>query len=68
MNVRMLRAPDAATYVGLALQTLAKLRVAGNGPKFCKLGRAVAYDPRDLDEWLAAHKRQSTSEAPPNAA
>jgi predicted DNA-binding transcriptional regulator AlpA len=64
MAVHMLRSPDAAKYVGLAPQTLAKFRVVGNGPKFCKLGRIVVYDPRDLDEWLHTLKRRSTSESP----
>ncbi len=32
-------------------------------PPFLKLGRAVRYDRRDLDEWLAARKRTTTSPA-----
>ncbi len=58
----MLRAPDAAKYLGLAESTLAKLRMGRDGPAFHKLGRAVAYDHTDLDAWLAAH-RVETGEA-----
>ncbi len=32
-------------------------------PPFLKLGRAVRYDRRDLDEWLAARRRTTTSDA-----
>lgn len=52
----------AAKYVGLARQTLAKLRTIGGGPKFEKLGTRVVYDPDDLDAWLALRKRSSTSD------
>lgn len=57
-----LRTPDAATHVGLAASTLEKLRVVGGGPVFMKLGRAVVYDVADLDAWLAAQRRTSTSD------
>jgi hypothetical protein len=58
----LLVAEDAAPYVGLARQTLAKMRVSGEGPPFHKIGRRVAYDRRDLDIWLALRKRRSTSD------
>jgi excisionase family DNA binding protein len=53
---------DAATYVGLAVQTLAEMRVSGESPTFHKLGRRVLYDREDLDAWLATRKRASTSD------
>jgi excisionase family DNA binding protein len=58
---RVLSAQEAAAYVGLSKQTMAKLRVYGGGPPFLKLGRRVLYDPTDLDQWLASHRRASTS-------
>jgi hypothetical protein len=30
---------------------------------FIKLGRRVVYDPADLDAWLAAGRRRSTSDS-----
>jgi hypothetical protein len=63
MNHCMLAAVDAARYLGLAVQTLAKLRLSGNGPPFAKLGRRVVYDPQDLEYWLSQRKRTSTSQA-----
>lgn len=51
----------AATRTGLSGSTLRKLRLTGDGPRFLKLGRAVRYRAADLDEWLAARTRSSTS-------
>jgi predicted DNA-binding transcriptional regulator AlpA len=52
----------AAGYTGISASTLNKLRVFGGGPVFLKLGRRVAYDVADLDAWLAARRRRSTSD------
>jgi hypothetical protein len=42
---------------------LAKLRVSGGGPTYYKVGgKIVVYDRADLDEWLSARRRTSTSE------
>lgn len=61
-----LRAPAAAAYLGLSPSTLAKLRCAGGGPAFTKLGRVVVYERYDLDAWVDAQgKRHSTSEPTP---
>ena len=60
---RMFRTEDAANYVGLSSSTLAKLRLAGDGPQYIKIGKSVVYDPVDLDAWLASKRRYSTSVA-----
>ena len=60
---RLLIAKDAASYIGLAAQTLAKMRVTGDSPPFYKVGRQVLYDRADLDAWLAERRRRSTSDA-----
>lgn len=59
-----LRPPMAAKFIGVAVSTLARWRVEGNGPKFCRPGgkRFVLYSKADLIDWLEANKRQSTSE------
>lgn len=57
-----LRPTAAATYVGLAVPTLAKLRVTGDGAPYSKIGRAVIYAVADLDAWLEANKRKHTAE------
>lgn len=60
---RMLVAEDAATYLGMATQTLAKLRWSGDSPPFFKVGRKVVYAREDLDSWLALRRRRSTSDS-----
>ena len=52
----------AATYLGANPRTLEGWRVRGGGPRFIKVGRRVVYRRRDLDEWLAARERASTSD------
>ncbi|MEO7470140.1 MAG: helix-turn-helix domain-containing protein [Sphingobium limneticum] len=52
----------AAALLGLAEQTLRKLRTTGGGPPFVKLGRAVRYRPSDLEAWLSARLMTSTSD------
>jgi len=60
---RRVSAPEAAQYLGFSASTLAKLRISGGGPRYLKLNRRVAYDTRDLDAWLAARRRSSTSDS-----
>jgi predicted DNA-binding transcriptional regulator AlpA len=59
---RMLRTPEAAAYCGSSASTFEKLRLSGGGPGYVKMGRRVVYDPTDLDAWLAANRRVSTSD------
>jgi hypothetical protein len=54
--------PEAAVYAGFSKSKLDKLRVFGGGPVFIKAGRVVLYDIADLDRWLGAQRRTSTSD------
>ncbi len=60
---RLMGTPEAAVFLGLAVQTLAKMRVSGESPPFYKLGRQVLYDRAELEDWIAARKRRSTSDS-----
>ena len=60
-SIRTLRTAEAATYCGSAKSTFEKLRVVGGGPRFFRLGRTVVYDTRDLDDWLEAKPRYSST-------
>ncbi len=53
----------AATFTGLAVATLAKLRCIGGGPQYLKLGRKVVYRRSDLASWLDARRVANTTEA-----
>jgi predicted DNA-binding transcriptional regulator AlpA len=66
VGARVLRTPQAAEYVGLSASTLEKLRLRGNGPTYQKAGpKIVVYRPEDLDAWLDAQRRRSTSDTRP---
>ncbi|TKV78925.1 helix-turn-helix domain-containing protein [Bradyrhizobium elkanii] len=54
----------AAKHVCLSPGTLNRLRVTGDGPVFIRpVPGRVVYDVTDLDAWLWARRRKSTSEA-----
>ncbi len=53
---------QAADFLNLSPRTLEKLRVVGGGPTFSKLGRRVVYAQEDLQSWVAAKRRTSTSD------
>ncbi len=57
-----LDARRAAALLNLSPSTLAKWRVSGKGPKFVKLGSRVGYRTSDLEDWLDAQTRMSTSD------
>jgi len=59
-----LNAKQAAEYLGLKPNTLAKMRVYGNGPAYRKHGQRVLYSLDDLTTWSDASRRSSTSEVP----
>jgi predicted DNA-binding transcriptional regulator AlpA len=63
---RRLNVEGAARYTGLSVSTLNKMRCRSSlGPPFLKLGHGrgrVVYDTAQLDEWLARHRKTSTSQ------
>jgi predicted DNA-binding transcriptional regulator AlpA len=60
---KVVTAGEAAHLVGLSASTLAKLRLNGNGPPYCKLGRRVVYRPADLETWLQSRTARDTTDA-----
>lgn len=60
---------EAARRLGLKVSTMRRWRWQGIGPVFCRIGAAIRYDPCDLDAFIAAGRRASTSaDQPPSAA
>ncbi len=41
---------------------LNKARLNGDGPNFIKIGRAVRYEPAEIERWLASKRKISTSQ------
>ncbi|AMD61583.1 transcriptional regulator [Agrobacterium tumefaciens] len=60
---RFVRTVEAARLLGLSPRTLEKHRCDGTGPIYHKLGGRVVYTIADLQTWIEAAARQSTSEA-----
>jgi len=58
----ILKTEEAAAYCGSSASTFEKLRLTGGGPVYSKIGRRVVYRVEDLDAWLAANRRRSTSD------
>lgn len=59
---RLLNTPETADRIGTSVSYLNKLRCAGGGPVFVKMGRLVRYRPEDVDAYLDARRRTSTSD------
>jgi hypothetical protein len=66
----LLTTAEAARFLRLSVPTMERLRVTGDGPVFIKLGSGkrcrVVYRRRDLDAWLDAQRRDSTSQRGPH--
>ncbi len=52
MNNRLLTAEEVAGITGLSLETLAQWRSQRRGIPYLKIGRAVRYDPTDVQVYL----------------
>jgi hypothetical protein len=59
---RKLSVREAAVYLNVNKSWLDKRRLEGNGPRYLKMIRRVAYDLADLELFAASMKRQHTSE------
>jgi predicted DNA-binding transcriptional regulator AlpA len=53
---------ETAAKIGMAVSTLNKWRVTGFGPQFIKLGKRVLYRDEDIEAFINASIRRSTSE------
>ncbi len=58
---------NASTYTGLAEKTMAMQRCNGSGAKFVKRGR-VFYFKDDLDDWMNANGRMTSTAQAKHAA
>jgi hypothetical protein len=58
--------PGAALYIATTPKTLQKWRYTGTGPTFVRLGRSIRYRREDLDAFVLAGLRISTSDPGPS--
>jgi len=61
-ETRLVNERDAATILGLKVSTLRRWRWSGDGPPHHKIGNAVRYSPADLEAFIRAGRRNSTSD------
>ena len=52
MIARFVRPRDAARYLGVSKSFLDNARLAGEGPRYSRLGRSIVYALADLDKWV----------------
>ncbi len=58
----LLNERETAQRLGLRVATLRRWRWAGKGPRYLKIEGAIRYDPADLEAFIAAARRTSTSD------
>lgn len=61
MTSSLISSSEAEEFLALPKNTLAKMRVSGDGPAFHKLGKRVRYRMSDLEVWLNARRYANTS-------
>jgi excisionase family DNA binding protein len=60
---QLLTESEAASLLTLSVKTLRNWRVSGKGPRFVRLsGRAIRYRRSDLEAFIDAGVRKSTSD------
>jgi predicted DNA-binding transcriptional regulator AlpA len=59
----LIPARDVPRFTGMAKQTHARWRSAGEGPEFVKLGRRVFYTAGALRTWIEKQTRSNTIDA-----
>jgi predicted DNA-binding transcriptional regulator AlpA len=64
----LLTTEQVAQLLHCSVSNLNKLRWAGKGPPFVRIGANIRYRPADIAAFIAAGMSDSTSEEPPPAA
>lgn len=59
---RLLNRKEAAHFLNVSQSWLDKSRLSGLGPAYIQIGGTVRYSFEDLEQFLAANRKSSTSE------
>jgi hypothetical protein len=54
---------ETANRLGVSASFLNKARLAGDGPRYLKIGKTVRYEWSTVLKWLEEQTRRSTSES-----
>ncbi len=65
---RLLKEGEAAQILNLEVATLRRWRWSSRGPRFLKLGGAVRYELADIEAFIEASRKASTSDPGPQTA
>ena len=60
--MQLLTQKRLSQLIDVSERTLERWRVEGSGPPFVKAGRKCLYRVEDIDGWLLASRRSSTSD------
>jgi len=66
-DTQLLTESEAAEFLRLKPKTLARWRWAGTGPIYRKIGGAIRYSDTDLQVFVEASTRHSTSDPGPTS-
>ena len=61
MNTHLLTQQRLSHLIDVSERTLERWRVEGSGPVFVKAGKKCLYRIEDINSWLEANRRTSTS-------
>ena len=62
MAIKLCTNDETAERLGIKPGTLRIWRMQGKGPRFKKIGGLVRYDEAEVEAWIAAQTRISTSQ------
>ena len=63
MDRQLLTQKRLSDLIDVSERTLERWRIQGSGPAFCRAGRKILYRSEDVEQWLLANRRTSTSDA-----
>ena len=65
-DTKFMRTAQAAMRIGLAKNTLEKMRVSGEGPPFVRISpRRIVYEAAALDSWIKSRGEHRSTEVVP---
>ena len=59
---RLLSQRELVAYLGKSEAWAERSRWDGSGPVFCRIGRHIRYRAEDVEQWINAGRRKSTSD------
>jgi predicted site-specific integrase-resolvase len=61
-NDDLMKQDEVARRLRVDRRTLSRWRSTGTGPEYLRVGNAVRYESRSLEDWLGGRKARSIAE------